>query len=187
MNAELQFVLEHTREQMEKSILHLEAELTKIRAGKANPAILHSVQVDYYGVKTPLNQVSSITTPDGRTLMVQPWEKSMLEQIQKAILAANLGFNPGNNGTAVIISVPALTEERRKELVKKAKHEGELAKVGLRNARKIANEEIKKLQKSGVAEDEAKEAELKIQKLTDDYAIKVDRHIEVKEKEIMTV
>ena len=187
MNEEVQFLMEDTREQMEKAISHLEAELTKIRAGKANPAMLEGVFVDYYGTRTPLNQVSNVNTQDARSLVVQPWEKSMLEPITKAIQAANLGLNPQNDGTIIRIMVPALTEERRKDLVKKTKAEAENCKVTLRNLRRDANEAIKKFRKEGLPEDEGKEAELKIQNLTDSYGVKCDKHLEIKEKEIMTV
>jgi ribosome recycling factor len=187
MSEDLKFVLENAKESMESAVSHLENELQKIRAGKANPAILNDVLVDYYGSKTPLNQVANINTQDARTLVVQPYEKSMLTPIEKGIQLANLGLNPQNDGILIRIAIPPLTEERRKDLVKKAKAEGENAKVGLRSARKEANEEIKKLQKDGLAEDEAKTAEEKIQKITDEYGAKVDKHLEAKEKEIMTV
>jgi ribosome recycling factor len=187
MSEDLKFVLENAKESMESAVSHLENELQKIRAGKANPAILNDVLVDYYGSKTPLNQVANINTQDARTLIVQPYEKSMLTPIEKGIQLANLGLNPQNDGILIRIAIPPLTEERRKDLVKKAKAEGENAKVGLRSARKDANEDIKKLQKDGLAEDEAKTAEEKIQKITDEYGAKIDKHLEVKEKEIMTV
>ncbi len=172
---------------MKKAISHLEAELQKIRAGKANPALVDSVMVDYYGNMTPLNQIANVSTADARTLIVQPWEKSMLTPIEKAIQVANLGLNPQNDGVVIRINVPALTEERRKELVKKAKAEAEHCKVTLRNARKDGNEAIRKFVKSGVPEDLGKQAEAKIQTLTDNYSAKADKHIESKEKEIMTV
>lgn len=187
MNEEIKFILDSTKEQMEKAISHLESELTKIRAGKANPGMLEGLFVDYYGTRTPLNQVANINTQDARTIIVQPWEKSMLTPIEKVIQAANLGFNPQNDGIIIRIIVPPLTEERRKDLVKKAKHEGEEAKIGLRSARKEAMEEIKALQKKSLPEDEAKDAETKIQQLTDSYAVKCDKHLEQKEKEILTV
>lgn len=187
MNEEAQFVIDSSKERMDITISHLENELAKLRAGRANPAILSDVRVNYYGVQTPLNQVSNINTPDGRTLTVQPWEKTMLEPIQKAILAANLGFNPTNNGTMLIINIPLLTEERRKDLVKRVHAEGEATKVSIRNARKEGNSEIRNLKKSGLTEDEIKEGENKIQQLTDTYIAKVDKHVEQKEKEIMTV
>jgi ribosome recycling factor len=187
MNANAQAAINATKDQMEKAISHLESELTKIRTGRANPSMLDGIRVDYYGSMTPLSQVANVSSPEARTLMVQPWEKNMLEPIQKAIQAANLGFNPGNNGTAVIINVPALTEDRRKDLVKKAKSEGENAKVGIRKARQEGNEAVKKITKPALTLDEAKEAETKIQEMTDGYISKVDKHLEQKEKEIMTV
>ena len=144
MNEELQFILDSAKESMEGAIKHLENELLNIRAGKANPVMLKSVMVDYYGSPTPLNQVANVNTPDGRTLSIQPWEKAMLAEIEKGIMVANLGFNPMNNGESIIINVPPLTEERRKELAKMAKAEAENAKVSIRNARKDANQEIKK-------------------------------------------
>jgi len=187
MNEDIQFVLDQTKEQMENALLHLEAELVKVRAGKASPALLEGILVDYYGSRTPLNQIANINTPDARSLVVQPWEKSSLTPIEKAIMAANIGLNPQNDGVIIRIVVPALTEERRKDLVKKAKSEVEHAKVSLRTARKEANEELKKLQKDGTPEDEIKEAEQKVQQLTDTYVVKCDKHLEFKEKEIMTV
>ncbi len=187
MNEDIQFILDDAKEQMEKGLSHLEAELVKVRAGKASPAMLESISVDYYGSRTPLNQVANVNTADARTLVVQPWEKSMLTPIEKAIQAANLGLNPQNDGIIIRILVPALTEERRRDLAKKAKSEAENAKVSIRTIRKEANEELKKLQKSGTPEDFVKEGELKIQQLTDAFVIKCDKHLEIKEKEIMTV
>jgi ribosome recycling factor len=187
MSEELNFALETAKEAMEGSISHLEAGLAKIRAGRASAQMLDGLFVDYYGTNTPLSQVANITTPDARTLAIQPWEKGMLDPITKSIQAANLGFNPNNNGSVVMINIPPLTEERRRDLVKRTKAEGENAKVSLRSARKDANEEIKNLQKSGLPEDEAKGAVEKIQQMTDAYSIKVDKHLEAKEKEIMTV
>lgn len=187
MNEDIQFILDAAKEQMEKALSHLESELVKVRAGKANPSLLDGVFVDYYGVRTALNQTANINTADARTLIIQPWEKSMLTPIEKAIMAANIGLNPQNDGLIIRITVPALTEERRKELVKKAKAEAEFAKVGLRTSRKDANEELKKLLKNGTPEDEVKEGETKIQTLTDSYVLKCDKHLETKEKEIMTV
>lgn len=175
------------QERMQKAIDHLENELRILRAGRANPAMLSGVMVDYYGTMTPLNQVSSIGSPDARSIVVQPWEKKMIEPIEKAIMAANLGFNPQNNGESIRIMVPPLTEERRRDLVKQVKHEGENARVSIRNARRDAIEEIKKMQKNGLAEDLAKDAEIRIQKLTDGFNKKVDEHLEKKEKEILTV
>ncbi len=187
MNEDIQFILDDTKEQMEKCLSHLEAELVKVRAGKASPAMLESILVDYYGSKTPLNQVASINTADARTLVIQPWEKATLTPIEKAIMAANLGLNPQNDGVLIRILVPALTEERRKELVKKAKVEVENAKVSIRTIRKEANEELKKLQKNGTPEDTVKESEVKVQLITDGFVVKCDKHLEIKEKEIMTV
>ena len=170
-----------------KAVQHLENELHKIRAGRANPAMLDGVRVEYYGSEMPLSQVSNINTPDARTIMVQPWEKKMIEPIEKAIQAANLGFNPSNNGSNIIIVVPMLTEERRKELVKMAHKEGEHAKVSIRGARQRAMEGIKKAQKDGMPEDAAKGHESEVEKLTGIWNKKVDTLIEAKEKEIMTV
>ena len=187
MNEEIQFILDNTKEQMEKALNHLEAELVKVRAGKASPTMLESISVDYYGTRTPLSQVANVNTADARTLVVQPWEKSMLTPIEKAIMAANLGLNPQNDGVLIRILVPALTEERRRDLVKKAKSEAENGKVVLRTVRKEANEELKKLQKNGIPEDEIKSAEILVQSLTDGYVVKCDKHLEIKEKEIMTV
>jgi ribosome recycling factor len=184
---EIEFILDSTRESMNGSIAHLEKEFLNIRAGKASPQMLGSVFVDYYGSQTPLSQVSNVNTPDARTITIQPYEKSMLQTIEKAIMIANLGFNPMNNGENIIISVPALTEERRRELVKQAKAEAEDAKIGIRNARKEANTEIKKLEKEGVSEDVCKTAEDDIQKLTDGFIKKVEEHLAAKEVEIMKV
>ncbi len=187
MNEEVKFLFEEMEEQMAKTITHLEQSLNKIRAGKASPAMLESVMVDYYGNKTPLNQVANINTQDARSLVVQPWEKSMIDPISKAIIDSNLGLNPQNDGALIRIVVPALTEERRRDLVKRTKAEAEHCKVSIRNIRKESNDAIKQLQKNGLPEDEAKEAETKTQQLTDNYSAKCDKHIEIKEKEIMTV
>ncbi len=180
-------VLENAKVSMEKAISHLESELQKVRAGKASPAMLENVMVDYYGSMVPLSNTASVNSQDSRTLVIQPWEKSMLTPIEKAIQGANLGFNPQNDGVIIRIMVPPLTEERRKQLSKTAKSFGEDAKVGIRNVRKDCMEQIKKLQKDGLPEDEAKSGEAKIQTLTDASVAKVDKHIEQKEKEIMTV
>lgn len=180
-------VLENAKIAMEKAINHLEVELQKVRAGKASPAMLENILVDYYGSMVPLSNTASVNTQDSRTLIIQPWEKTMLTPIEKAIQAANLGFNPQNDGVIIRIMVPPLTEERRKQLSKTAKSFGEDAKVGIRTVRKDSMEQIKKLQKDGLPEDEAKGAEVKIQTYTDASVIKVDKHIEQKEKEIMTV
>jgi ribosome recycling factor len=180
-------LINDTRAHMQKSIEHLEVELSKVRAGRANPSMLEGVHVDYYGSSMPLNQVSNISVTDARTLTIQPWEKSMVSPIEKAILAANLGFNPQNDGMVIRINVPALTEERRKELVKRAKAEAEHAKVAIRSLRRDSNEKLKNEIKQHVAEDLIKDAEDKIQKMTDQFIAAVDKHLEQKEKEIMTV
>lgn len=185
--SEVKEVLDSAKMAMEKAISHLELELQKVRAGKANPVMLENVQVDAYGSKMPINNVASINTQDARTLIIQPWDKSMLTPIEKAIQAANLGLNPQNDGVIIRIAVPPLTEERRKELTKTAKSLGEDAKVSIRNIRKETMETIKKLQKNGLPEDLAKDGETKTQTLTDTHVGKVDKHIEQKEKEIMTV
>jgi ribosome recycling factor len=184
MNEEIEFILDTAKEAMNSAILHLEKELRTIRAGKATPAMLSTVMVDYYGSQTPLSQVANINTPDARTLSIQPWEKSMLAEIEKAIMVANLGFNPMNNGDVIMINVPPLTEERRISLAKQAKAEAEHAKVGVRNARKEANHEIKKLD---VSEDMKINAEDDVQELTDSYVKLIDEKFAVKEKEILTV
>jgi ribosome recycling factor len=179
-------LLNDTKSQMQKVIDHLESELAKIRAGRANPAMLENVHADYYGTNTPLNQIANISAPDARTLNIQPWEKSMLVPIEKAIMLANLGFTPANDGVMIRINMPPLTEERRKDLVKKTKAEGEHGKVGIRTVRRDANEQIKKEAKS-VPEDVVKDLENKIQQLTDQFIVLVDKHVEGKEKEIMTI
>ncbi len=184
---EIEFILDSTKESMDGTIAHLEKEFLNIRAGKASPQMLGSVFVDYYGSQTPLSQVSNVNVPDARTITIQPYEKSMLHPIEKAIMIANLGFNPMNNGENIIINVPALTEERRRDLVKQAKAEAEDAKIGIRNARKDANTDIKKLEKEGASEDICKSAEDDIQKLTDGFIRKVDEHLAIKEAEIMKV
>ncbi|MFY7670320.1 ribosome recycling factor [Tenacibaculum sp. MEBiC06402] len=184
MTEEIDFILDSTKEAMDSAISHLEKELRSIRAGKASPAMLANVQVDYYGSATPLSQVANVNTPDARTISIQPWEKNMLQEIEKAIMVANLGFNPMNNGENIIINVPPLTEERRRDLAKQAKAEAENAKVGVRNARKDANNEIKKLD---VSDDMKKNTEADIQNLTDNYVKQIDEKYTVKEKEIMTV
>jgi ribosome recycling factor len=185
--SDINSVLENAKISMDKAINHLETELQKVRAGKASPAMLESIMVDYYGSMVPLSNTASVNSQDSRTLVVQPWEKSMLTPIEKAIQAANLGFNPQNDGVLIRIMVPPLTEERRKQLSKTAKSFGEDAKVGIRTVRKDSMEHIKKLQKDGLPEDEAKSGEAKIQVLTDAASAKVDKHVEQKEKEIMTV
>ena len=184
MNEDVKFILESTKESMDAAIAHLQKEFIKIRAGKASPSMLSSVTVDYYGSQTPLSQVSNINTPDARTISVQPWEKSMLTEIETAIMHANLGFNPMNNGEMVIINVPPLTEERRIQLVKQAKAEAEDAKVSVRSSRQEANKEIKSLD---ISEDLESNAEIDIQELTDDYTTKIDDLLSTKEAEIMKV
>ncbi|HSJ11143.1 MAG TPA: ribosome recycling factor [Gillisia sp.] len=184
MNEEVDFILDSTEENMQQAIKHLEKQLLNIRAGKASPAMLGSVMVDYYGSMTPLNQVANVNTPDARTITIQPFERNTIPNIEKGIMVANLGFNPMNNGESVIISVPPLTEERRRELAKQAKAEAEEAKIGIRNDRKVANQDIKKLE---ISEDLMKIAEENVQKLTDTYIKKVDSIFENKEKEIMTI
>lgn len=187
MTEEIDFILDSTRESMEGSIAHLEKEFLNIRAGKASPAMLGAVFVDYYGSATPLSQVANVNIPDARTITIQPWEKKMLQVIEKAIQVANLGFNPMNNGENIIISVPPLTEERRRDLAKQAKAEAEDAKIGIRNSRKDANTEIKKLEKEGTSEDICKSAEEEVQNLTNAYIRKIDELLAVKEAEIMKV
>ena len=185
MDEDIQFILDATKEAMVNAIKHLEKEFVNIRAGKASPAMLGSVMVNYYGSQTPLSQVANVNTPDGRTITVQPWEKSMLQEIERGIAYANLGFNPMNNGETIIINVPPLTEERRKDLAKQAKAEAEDAKVSIRTARKDANNDIKK--NDDVSEDLKKNAEIDVQQMTDTYVKKVDDLFDSKEKEIMTV
>lgn len=187
MNEEIEIIIEESEERMENTLSHLESELSKLRAGKATPAILDGITIDYYGVTTPLSQVSNINTPDPKSIVVQPWEKNMLDPIEKAIMAANIGLTPMNNGEVIRINVPALTEERRVQLVKMVKTEGENAKISLRNSRKWANDELKRLLKEGLSEDIQKDAEANVQTLTDDFSKKIDEAIEIKEKDIMTV
>ncbi len=187
MEEEIDIILESAEESMRNSIAHLEKELTKIRAGKANPNMLDSVYVDYYGSPTPLGQVANVSTLDARTLSVNPWEKASLEPIERAIINSNLGLNPQNNGEMIIISVPQLTEERRKDLVRQAKAEAEDAKVSIRNARKDANDEVKELEKEGMSEDQAKGVVGSIQELTDKYSSRVDAILVAKEEDIMKV
>ena len=184
MNEEIQMILDMAEEQMTASITHLEKAFIKIRAGKANPVMLSSVTVDYYGAQTPLSQVANVNTPDARTLVVQPWEKNLLEEIEKSIINSNLGFNPMNNGDIIIINVPPLTEERRRDLAKQAKAESEDAKIGVRSARQEANKELKKLE---ISEDLLKNAESDVQELTDKFITKVESALSVKETEIMKV
>lgn len=184
MNEEVEFILDTAKEQMQNAVEHLKKEFVTIRAGKASPAMLKSVMVDYYGSQTPLSQVANVNTPDAQTISVQPWEKNMLQEIERAIMIANLGFNPMNNGESIIINVPPLTEERRRELAKQAKAEAENDKVSVRNARKDANNDIKKLD---VSDDMKVNAEADIQKLTDEFTKTIDELFVKKEAEIMTV
>ncbi|MBW2938591.1 ribosome recycling factor [Aureisphaera sp. CAU 1614] len=184
MEDEIQFILDSTEEAMKNALVHLEKKLVTIRAGKASPAMLSGVMVDYYGTPTPLNQVANVNTPDGMTLTIQPWEKAMIPEIEKGIQIANLGFNPMNNGESVIINVPPLTEERRRELAKQAKAEAEDSKIGVRNDRKNANTDIKKLD---ISEDLKKNLEDDIQNMTDEHIKKIDAILAKKEAEIMKV
>ena len=182
---EIEFILDSAKEQMNGAIKHLEVAFSKIRAGKANPQMLDNVSIDYYGAITPLSQASNINTPDARTISVQPWDKSMLEVMEKAIIDANLGFNPMNNGEMIMINVPTLTEERRIQLVKQAKLESENAKVSIRNSRKDANDDLKKL--DGISEDILKDSEIEVQNLTDSFTSKIDSFFSLKEEEILTI
>ena len=184
MNEDITLILDTTKESMEAAMQHLEKAFIKIRAGKASPAMLSTVNVEYYGSQTPLSQVANVNTPDARTISVQPWEKSMLQEIETAIMNANLGFNPMNNGDMVIINVPPLTEERRRDLVKQAKSEAEDAKVSVRSARQDANKELKRLE---ISEDLLSNAEVDVQELTDSFIKKIDSTFDVKEAEIMKV
>lgn len=187
MTEELNMIYEELKDSNEKSLTHLETELAKIRAGKATPSMLHSVMVDYYGSPTPIQQVANISTMDARTITVQPWEKAMLGEIAKGIINSNLGFAPQNNGEVLLISVPPLTEERRRELVKRAKAEGEHAKVGMRNNRKDALDMVKTLKNDGLSEDMVKDSEVAVQTITDASIKKVDDLIDLKDKDIMTI
>jgi len=187
MPEELDIIIEETTASMSKAINHLEAELVKIRAGKANPSMLDGIMADYYGNPTPINQVANVTALDARTISVQPWEKNMLQTIERAIIAANIGINPQNDGNVIRLFLPPLTEERRKELVKKCNAEGEQAKVSIRNIRRDSIEGIKKLQKDGLSEDESKDAEVEVQGITDKYIVLIEKHLTAKEKEIMAV
>ncbi|HAA00142.1 MAG TPA: ribosome recycling factor [Flavobacteriales bacterium] len=185
--SDVKTIIDLCKEEMNQAISHLENELAKVRAGRANPSMLESVMVDYYGSTVPMSQVANVSTTDARTIRIQPWEKNMLNPIAEAIMNSNLSLNPQNNGEVLIISIPPLTEERRKELCKKAKSEGEDAKISIRNHRRDANEAVKKLQKDGLPEDEAKDGEAKIQDLTNTFSTKIDQLVEQKEKDIMTV
>lgn len=187
MTDDLSFILEEGKDSMTKAINHLEAELVKIRAGKANPSMLDGIVVDYYGNPTQINQVGNISALDARTISIQPWEKNMLQPIERAIIAANIGINPQNDGNIIRLFLPPLTEERRKEMVKRSNGEGEQAKVAVRSIRREAIEQIKKLQKDGLSEDQAKDAETEIQEMTDKFISLVEKHLTAKEKEIMSV
>lgn len=187
MSDDLTTIIDHAEESMDKAIGHLEVELVKVRAGKANPNLVDGIVVDYYGTPTPINQVGNISVLDARTLTIQPWEKNMLQPIERSIIAANIGINPQNDGNMIRLFMPPLTEERRKELVKRAQGEGEHSKVAIRSIRRDSMEHIKKLQKNGLSEDVSKDAEKQIQELTDKYISLVDKHLAAKEKEIMTV
>ncbi|MBE2230250.1 MAG: ribosome recycling factor [Chitinophagaceae bacterium] len=187
MSEELSTIRSGAEDHMKKAISHLETELIKIRAGKANPQMLDGIVVDYYGSPMPINQVANISVMDARTLSIQPWEKNMLQPIERAIIAANIGINPQNDGVLIRLFLPPLTEERRKELVKKCQGEGEHSKVAIRNIRRDAIEHIKKLQKNGLSEDVAKDAEDDVQQMTDKFIAFVEKHLSAKEKEIMAV
>jgi ribosome recycling factor len=187
MNDLIKKQLNDAQANMEKALSHCESELTKIRAGKASAGMLDGIMVEYYGTPTPLAQVSAINTPDARTIVLQPWEKNMLIPIERAIMEANIGINPQNDGSIIRLVVPPLTEERRKELVKKVKEEAEKGKIAVRNIRKDVNEKIKKLKADSVSDDEIKVGEAEVQKITDSFIVKVDKHAELKEQDIMTV
>jgi len=187
MSDDLELILEETRDSMKKALNHLESELVKIRAGKASPQMLEGLTVDYYGSPTILNQVGNVSVLDARTLTIQPWEKNMLQPIERAIINANLGVTPQNDGNIIRLFMPPLTEERRREFVKRAGGEGEQSRVAIRSIRREAIEQIKKLQKDGLSEDEAKDAEKEIQDITDKNISLVDKHLASKEKEIMAV
>ena len=187
MAEDISSIFSVAEDHMKKAIGHLEAELVKIRAGKANPQVVDGIVVDYYGSPMPVNQVANISVVDARTLSIQPWEKNMLQPIERAIIAANIGINPQNDGNLIRLFLPPLTEERRKELVKKCHHEGENSRIAIRNIRRDAIEHIKKLQKSGLSEDAAKDAEDNVQEITSKYISAVEKHLASKEKEIMAV
>jgi ribosome recycling factor len=187
MSEELELVIDDAETSMKKAIGFLEVELVKIRAGKANPTMVDGINVDYYGSPTPINQVANINIMDARTINIQPWERNMLQPIERAIINSNIGLNPQNDGVLIRLFLPPLTEERRKEFVKRAGNEGEQSKVAIRNIRRDAIEQVKSLQKDGLSEDEAKDAELNIQSLTDRYIQLVDKHLAAKEKEIMSI
>lgn len=187
MEEEIDLIIEEARDRMEKALDHLEHELARLRAGRANPVLLDGITVDYYGVNSPLHQVSNINTPDPKTILIQPWEKNMLGTIEKAIMAANIGLTPVNNGEVIRINIPPLTEERRLQLVKQVRNEGETAKISIRNARKWANDEFKRMLKDGLPEDLEKNGTEVVQDLTNTYTVKVDKIMATKEKDVMTV
>ena len=187
MTDDISIILEETVDSMKKAMSHFESELSKIRAGKANPSMLDGITVDYYGNPTPINQVGNLSAIDARTLTIQPWEKNMLQPIERAIIASNIGINPQNDGVIIRLFLPPLTEERRKELVKRSNGEGEQAKIAVRSIRRDSIEKIKKLEKEGLSEDQAKDAENEIQNITDTYISITDKYLETKEKEIMVV
>ena len=187
MNEELELYLEDAKERMETAIAHLEKELVKIRAGKASANMLSGIVVDYYGSMTPLSQVASVGTSDARTIVIQPWEKQMIQPIEKAILTSDLGLNPDNNGETIRVNIPVLTEERRLDLVKHIRHEGEEAKISIRNARRDTNDQLKKMLKDGLSEDMEKDAESEVQELTDMYSAKVEKFVSEKEIDVMKV
>lgn len=187
MSDDLELILEDARDNMKKALNHLESELIRIRAGKASPQMLEGLTVDYYGSPTALNQVGNVSVMDARTLTIQPWEKNMLQPIERAIINANLGVTPQNDGNIIRLFMPPLTEERRREFVKRAGGEGEQSRVAIRNIRRDAIEQIKKLQKDGLSEDEAKDAEKEMQEITDKHITLVEKHLQTKEKEIMSV
>jgi ribosome recycling factor len=187
MEEEVQIYLDEAKESMEKSLVHLNNELIKLRAGKANPNMLDGIHVDYYGAHTPLSQLANINTPDAKSIVIQPWEKKIIGDIEKAILAANIGVTPMNNGEIVRLNLPPLTEERRKQLVKSVKHEGENAKVSVRSTRREIIEEFKKMQKNGLPEDAEKNATEKVEKMVEAYYKRIDDLLAKKEQEIMTV
>ena len=187
MSEDLDLVLDYAESSMKKAISHLEAELTKIRAGKASPGMLDGLTVEYYGAPTPINQVANVTVLDARTLSIQPWEKKMLSLIERAIMGGNIGVTPQNDGNQIRLFMPPLTEERRRELFKRASGEGEQSKVAIRNLRREAIEEIKGMLKDGLSEDKAKDAEKNVQEITDRYIALVDKHLAAKEKEMMAV
>ncbi len=187
MNEDVELIIEEAKERMQKATDHLEHELARLRAGRATPVLLDGITVDYYGVNSPLSQVSNINTPDPKTILIQPWEKTMLGTIEKAIMAANIGLTPMNNGEVIRINIPPLTEERRHQLVKQVRNEGETARISIRNARKWANDELKQLLKNGLPEDIEIDAAENVQEMTVEFNTKVDKIISLKEKDVMTV